>query len=69
MHHSAGRLEPRQRAQGALGGHAEPGDHFVEHERNVRARVAGDEIVERLRDGIGERDRQTGGDREAERVA
>ena len=54
---------------GVLHRYAESTCHLFDRERPVRAGVARHEIVERLRDRIGERGGQAGWQRDAERVA
>ena len=68
VHDPARGFEAGHCLAGALGGDPEPRGDVVDDERNVRAREAGDEIVERMRDRIGERGRQARGERDAERV-
>jgi hypothetical protein len=69
VHDATGGFETHHRLPGALDGDPEaPGD-IVDDERNVRARVTGDEIIERVRHRIRERAGQTRGQRGAERVA
>ena len=62
-------LEPAQRLEHPIGGGAEPARGLLDGERTVRARVAGDELVEREGHRFGERDRKPGPDGDAEPVA